>query len=183
VEDAVDGDRVHRHLGAVDVLLGDEAAVPGSRERGLDRRRQLRVGADEGEPALALPVGRLDDAGRRRHAEQARVRHPLRGEALALALLRGREHGGGSVDRVRQSHPLGDPRRDPDRPVRSRRDDAVDVLRTREPVDVLLVLGRDERALVGPAEPGRAGVAIDGDHVEVTLARRAEEPDLRRACA
>ena len=48
-----------------------------------------------------------------------------------------------------------------------------------EPVDARLVLRRDERALVRVGEAGRGRIAIDGDHEEVALARRAQEPDLR----
>ena len=85
MEDAVDGDRVDGHLGAVDVLLDDVGAVPGGLERRLDRGRQLGFGAHEGQPALPLTVGRLDDAGRDGLVEQPRLRDPGRGEALPLA--------------------------------------------------------------------------------------------------
>ena len=80
---------------------------------------------------------------------------------------------------MRQAEPLGDARGDPDGPVGAGRDDPVDVLGAREPVDAGLVLGRDERALVRVGEAGRRRVAVDGDHEEAALARRAQEPDLR----
>ena len=42
-----------------------------------------------------------------------------------------------------------------------------------------LVLRGDERPLVRVCEAGRGGIAIDRDHEQVALARRAQEPDLR----
>ena len=111
--------------------------------------------------------------------EQPRLRDAGRGEALALPRLRRRERGGRAVDRMRQAEPLGDARRDADRPVGAGRDDPVDVLGAGEPVDARLVLGRDERALVRVGEAGRRRVAVDRDHEEAALARRAQEPDLR----
>ena len=46
-----------------------------------------------------------------------------------------------------------------------------------------LVLGRDDRAAVRVTEPGRVGIAVDGDHVQVALVRGGEQPELRRARA
>ena len=84
---------------------------------------------------------------------------------------------------MRQAEALGDPRRDPDRPVGSRRDDPVDLARPGEPLDPRLVLGRDHRALVGEGEPGGERVAVDGDHREVAGRRGLEQAELRRAGA
>jgi hypothetical protein len=47
----------------------------------------------------------------------------------------------------------------------------------------VLVLGRDDRAAVRVAEPGRVGIAVDGDDVEVAPPRRREETELCRARA
>jgi hypothetical protein len=107
------------------------------------------------------------------------LRHARLGEALPLPRFRRRQRRGGAVDRVRQRQPLGDACGDADGPVRARRDDPVHVLGPREPVDAGLVLGRDDRALVRIREPGCRRVAVDGDHEEIALARRAEQPDLR----
>ena len=84
------------------------------------------------------------------------------------------------VDRVRQAHPRGDAGRDRDRPVDPRRDDAVHLLRLREPLDAELVLGRDDRPPVGEPEAGRRRVAVDRDDEQPALARRREQPELRR---
>ena len=80
---------------------------------------------------------------------------------------------------MRQPEPRGDARGDPDGPVDPRRDDPVDALGLGEPLDAVLVLGRDDRAAVGVPEPGRVGIAVDRDHVQVALARRGEQPELR----
>jgi hypothetical protein len=84
---------------------------------------------------------------------------------------------------MRQAEVLGNPRRDPDGPVGSRRDDPVDLTRPRETLDPGLVLGRDHRALVGEGEPGGERVAIDRDHREVAGRRSLEQAELRRARA
>ena len=84
---------------------------------------------------------------------------------------------------MRQAEPLGDARRDADRPVGARRDDPVDLARPREPLDPRLVLGRDERPVVGEREAGRRGVAVGGDDVEAARPRRLEQAELRRAGA
>ena len=85
---------------------------------------------------------------------------------------------------MRQADPARDPGRDPDGPVRPGRDDPVDVPRTREPVDRVLVLGREDRPLVREGEPDRLGVAVDRDHEDVLSGpRRLEQPELRGAGA
>ena len=170
VEAAVDRERVDGDLAAVDELLDQEAAAARGCERLLDGVRKGGGVLDEGEAALALPVGRLDDAG---EAELARggQRIVLRAaDAVARAAARPASAkrsrwrsfevesvADAGVERVRQAEPLGDPRRDPDRPVDPRRDDPVDALGFGQPVDPRLVLGRDDRAPVGEAEPGAAG--------------------------
>jgi hypothetical protein len=80
---------------------------------------------------------------------------------------------------MRKAEPGRDARRDRDREVDARRDDAVDSLGAGEPVDGRLVLDGDDRAPVGEAEPGRERVAIDGDDVEAPLVRGLEQPELR----
>ena len=87
------------------------------------------------------------------------------------------------VDRMRQAEPLRDAGRDADRPVGARRDDPVDRRGPREPLDPRLVLGGDDRPLVGQREAGRGRVAVGGDHVEAPGARRLEQAELRRAGA
>jgi hypothetical protein len=84
---------------------------------------------------------------------------------------------------MRQAEVLGDPRRDPDGPVGSGRDDPVDLARLREPLDPGLVLGRDHRTLVGEGEPGGERVAVDRDHGQVAGRRGLEQAELGRAGA
>ena len=179
VEDAVDRHGLDGHLRAVDVLLDDVRTVPGGFDRRLDRRRELRFGANERQPPLALTVGSLDDAGRHRLVEQARLRDSGSGEALPLPRLGGYERRGRLVDRVRKPETRRDPGGDADRPVGSRRDDPVDALGTGKAVDSRLVLGGDERPLVRVREAGCRRIAIDGDHEEVALAGGAQKADLR----
>ena len=180
VEDAVDRHGLNGHLGAVDVLLDDVRTVARGLDRRLDRGRELLVGAHERQPALALAVGSLDDAGRDRLFEHARLRHTGDGQALPLPGLRGHERRGRLVDRMRKPETRRHPRGDAHRPVRPGRDDPVDRLRTRKAVDGRLVLGGDERTLVRIREARRRGIAIDRDHEELSLARRAQEADLGR---
>ena len=184
---AVARDGVHRQLRAVDQLLDEDAAAAGLGHRRLDGGCELGRLADEREPALALPVGRLDDAGERDRGiadrERPRLNDACGGEPLALARLRRREHGRGAADRMRQAEVLGNPRRDPDGPVGSRRDDPVDLAGLRETLDPGLVLGRDHRALVGEGESGGERVAVDRDHREVAGRRGLEQAELRRARA
>ena len=101
-------------------------------------------------------------------------------EALALTHLRRGQHRRLGRERMGQPAPGSDARRDSHGPVDPGRDQAVDPLRFDEPVDSLLVLGGDDRAAVGVAEAGRVGIAVDGDHVQVALAGRGEQPELRR---
>ena len=58
---------------------------------------------------------------------------------------------------MRQHQPLGDARRDTDGPVGAGRDDPVDVLGPREPVDVGLVLVETSARLSAYAKPGADG--------------------------
>ena len=85
---------------------------------------------------------------------------------------------------MRDPHPLGDARRDADRPVRAGRDDPVDVTCAGEPLDAVLVLGRQHRSLVGEREADRQRIAVDGDHVQVAARPRGlEQTELGRARA
>ncbi len=119
VEDAVDRDRLDGHLGAVDVLLDDVDAVPRGVDRRLDRGRELLLGAHEGQPALALAVGSLDDARRHRLFERSRLRDSGGGEALPLPRLGRHERRGRRVDRMGQARAAPPPA--PPRPPASRR--------------------------------------------------------------
>ena len=159
-EAAVDRDGVDGHLRPFDVLLDEHRAAAGlARARSRAPRRARRASA-RAQPALALPVGRLDDDGERelrapRVELAARAARRPRRTPPAGAPSTSRSTAVRRGDRMRQADPLGDPRGDPDRPVGARRDDAVDLARPREPVDRLLVLGRDDRALVGEREARR----------------------------
>ncbi|MBA2293571.1 MAG: hypothetical protein H0W16_00400 [Actinobacteria bacterium] len=84
---------------------------------------------------------------------------------------------------MREAEPRRDTRRDPDRPVRPRRDDPGDIARTRQAIDRLLVLGGDEGVLVREREPDRSRIAVRRDHLEVAAGLRGlEQPELGRAC-
>ena len=61
--------------------------------------------------------------------------------------------------------------------------DAVDPLRGGEPVDLGLVLDRDDRAAVGEAEAGRGRVAVDGDDEQAAVAGGLEQAELPGARA
>ena len=113
----------------------------------------------------------------------ARVGDACLGETLALPELRGGQDGGGRADRVRDHLALGDPRRDRDRPVDARRDQAVDPLRGGEAVDLGLVLDRDDRAAVGESEARRGRVAVDGNDEQAAVTGGLEETELTRASA
>ena len=85
---------------------------------------------------------------------------------------------------MREPDALRDAGRDPDGPVGPGRDDPVDVPRAGEPVDRLLVLRGDDRALVGEGEAGCLRVAVDRDHLQVVpSAGRFEQPELGGPCA
>jgi hypothetical protein len=68
---------------------------------------------------------------------------------------------------MREADSLRDPGGDPDRPVRARRDEPVDLARAGEAVDGLLVLGGEDSAIVGQREADGLRVAVDSDHVQV----------------
>jgi hypothetical protein len=189
-EPASDGERVHGDLAPGDELLDQHHAGAGLAEGELECVVELALPPDEHEPLLTLAVRRLDHArvaeagggrarllpGRADHMPG--VRNACLGELLALPELRGREDSRRRIDRVRKSEPFGDPGRDRNRPVDSRRDDPVDPLGRREPVDLRLVLDRDDRAAVGEPKSGGGRVAVDGDDEEVPLAGRLEQAEL-----
>jgi hypothetical protein len=85
---------------------------------------------------------------------------------------------------VRDPDALRDPCRNPDRPIRAGRDEAIDRASAREPLDCLLVLGREHGPLVGEWEADRLRVPVDRDHVHVAARPRGlEETELSGACA
>jgi hypothetical protein len=106
------------------------------------------------------------------------MRDAGRGQPLALAKLRGRDLRDRRRERMRDREPLGRPRRDRDRIVDSRGDDAVDELGGGQPVDGGLVFHGHDRPPVGEAEPGGERIAVDGDDVQIAVAGRLEQPEL-----
>ena len=187
-EAAVDRERVHRHLAA-----RERAPRRGRRSTATRASASANASAScdssrhEHEPFLALAVGRLDDA---RVAEPGRCRRRLleassrrRGAGAGTPAsanrsrwrqLRRREHGRRRVDAgaaaraarrsARRSRPAS---RSPARSMPSIRSAVA------EPVDLRLVLDRDDRPPVGEAEARRGRIAVGGDHVEVPCARAA----------
>ena len=81
---------------------------------------------------------------------------------------------------MRQREPLRDAGGGRDGMVGAGRDDPVDVLGAREPVDRRLVLDRDDRAAVGVAEARRGGVAVGRHDGQAAPPRRREDAELRR---
>ncbi len=104
-------------------------------------------------------------------------------EAFALAELGDAKRGHVRGKRVANPEPFGDARRDRDRPVDARRDDAVDPFGLGERRDRRLVLGRDDGAPVCVLEAERLRVAVAGDDEDVALTRGAEQTELSRARA
>src|ERR671925_669041 len=149
-ETAPDREGIDRHLGPLDELLDERD--PGARglEGARDSRGEILGPRDEGQSPLPLPQ------------------------------LRDRERSRGGRERMGKPQVVGDPRRDADRPVGARSDDAGDVRRAGEPLDCRLVFRGQDRAPVRVPEAGSAGIAIDGDHVEAALLGGAEQADLRR---
>ena len=84
---------------------------------------------------------------------------------------------------MRQRESLGNTCGDRHRPVDPRRNQPLDPLGTGQPLDARLVLGREDRAPVGVAEPRRRRIAVDRDHMQVTRPRCGQEAELRRARA
>ena len=186
---AVARERVHRHLGALDVLLDEHASSARLGGRLGERGVELLPAADEPEAPLPLPVGRLDDARERQRRVVRRRTTRAWGTPAAANASRWRSFDVASAP-TRASIGCGipdalrDPCRDPDRPVRARRDDAVDVASAGEPLDALLVLGREHRPLVGEREADRLRVPVDRDHLHVAARPRGlEETELGGACA
>ena len=84
---------------------------------------------------------------------------------------------------MRQPEPGCHPCCDAHGPVGARRDDPVGSLCACETLDRLLVLGRDERPLVGEREPGCARVGVGSDHEQIAGPGRLEQAELSRAGA
>ena len=164
----------------LDQLLDQADPDPRGPQRRLHRCAQLPRRAHERAGAAALAVGRAHEAGhsdhlvRRGHHLPACLRHSRLGKPLALAQLRGREHGGLRRERVRQAQPRRDPRRRADRRVRAGADHAVDALRLGQSLERGLVVHGDDRPPVGVGESGSGGVAIDRDHEQPAGARSFE---------
>src|SRR5262249_5362648 len=164
-------------------------------EREPERGLELLLLPDEDEPLLPLAVGSLDDArvaeaGRgaaglidRPADDVARMRYAGLGEPLALPELRGRGDGGGGVEGGGEHRACGDRGGERNGPVDARGDDPVDAPRGGEPVDLRLVLDRDDRPTVGEPEPGRSRVTVDGDDEQPTVAGGFEEAELAGARA
>ena len=176
---SVGRERVHRHLATGNMLLHDQRRRARRVERDANRLLHLLRGTHEREPTLSLAVRRLDDTGKtdascglrrlgRARADLVRrLGHTGLREPLPLTQFRRRERGGLRGDRMPQSQALGHPSSDRHGPVDPGRDQPVNVLGAREPLDSGLVLGRDDRAAVGVPESGRRRVAIDRDHVQL----------------
>ena len=182
-EAAPDRERVDRHLLPRHELLDEALARARDAQGLLDRPRQVARRVDEREASLPLAVRCLDDArkpegtrsgGRALRGAGERVaglRYPRLREPLALAQLRDRERGGVGVERMPKPEAIREPSRDRHRPVDPGRYDPVDGIRAREPVEALLVLGRDDRAPVRVLEARGGGVAVAGDHEQAALPR------------
>src|SRR5690348_9317373 len=150
-----------------------------------------------GEPDRALPhaVRRLDDAripelarggcglGRCAARDRAGLGEAGGGEALALPQLGHGERRRLRLQRMRDAEALRDPGGDPDRVIGAGRDEAVHLLRAREPVDRRLVLDRDDRPPVGVAEARRRRVAVGRDDRQPAPPGGGEDSELRRAGA
>ena len=190
MEHAVRREPVDGHLRPLDELFDEARAGARALDRRSDRCFQLFGSAHEREPALALPIWRLQhawvsDLGRRRpggrdiHGDRrTRLGDARLGEPLPLPDLGHGEGGGLGRDRVREPEPSCEPGRDRHRPVDSRCHDPIRKLGAGEAVESFLVLGRDDGAAIGVGEAGRRGVAIARDHEEPALAGGGEQPEL-----
>jgi hypothetical protein len=190
IEVSAHRERVDGELRSGDELL-DEHDLPTRRgQRRLERLGHVLCRRDHGQSALALSVRWLD------HAWEAELDRSLLGvcrggadpesvvrnagicEPLALAKLRNRRQchlrRQGMRDVLARRHAGGEA----DREVDARRDDAVHLLRSGEPVDRVLVLDGDDRAPVCVAEAWSRGIAVDGDDVDASLLRRLQQPEL-----
>ena len=178
-----DRDGVDGQLRPVDQLLDERTATTGLGCCRLDRRGQAGALVDERQSSLALAVGCLDDTRKRDlrigRRERLRLQDAGRGEALALPRLGRREHCRRAVDRVRHAEVLCDPGGDPDGPVGAGRDEPVHRAGASEPLDGLLVLGRDHGALGREGEARSERIAIDGDHRQIARTCSLEQAELR----
>jgi hypothetical protein len=73
---------------------------------------------------------------------------------------------------------LCDAGRDPHRPVDSRRDETVDVLRSGESSDPAFILGGQDRAPIRVTEAWSGGIPIDRDDVQTAPARSGQRAQL-----
>ena len=191
MEDAAGREGVDRDLRPLDELLDKNVTAPREGAGRGDRRPELGVRADEREPALALAIGGLDDAGRanRRGRSSRRSELPPRLgntgvlEAPPLPQLRDGLGRGLGVERVRETEMGSDPGRDHDRPVDSGHNDPIDALRAGQPLDTDLVLVRHKRTTVRKLESDRSRVAVAGDDEERPPPRGAKKTELRRSRA
>ena len=144
-------------------------------------------------PSLTLAIRCLDDAreaelaGARRRAPPASrqsawraAEPPPRRTARAGAASRPRARQCRARAGARSPRRCGEPRRDRHRPVDPGRDDPVEQLGAREPVEAFLVLGGHDRAPVRVLEARGGGIAVAGDHEQAALPCGPKEPELRR---
>ncbi len=194
-EPAADDVRVHRHRAKAGQFLDEAVVAARLGERARGRSGELVGRPRETDGAFAEVVRRLDDErvaelarGRRgfgggAHGDRPRLREACGGEPLALPELRDGERRRLRLHRVRQAEPLRDARRDADGVVGAGGDEAVHVLRAREPVDGGLVLDRDDRPPVGVSESRSGRVAVGRDEGQSPPPGGGEDSELRRAGA
>jgi hypothetical protein len=82
---------------------------------------------------------------------------------------------------MRKVEACGDPGRNGNGPVDSRRDDTLHPLGGRQHPDGRLVLRGYNRSAVDELEAGRGRIAVTGDDVEIALACSAQKSELGRA--
>ena len=186
VEDAVDREGVDGHLRAVDV------APRRCRHRSARRSiaasiaaGELVLGAHERQPALALAVGRLDDARRPARRPPRSVDAAQRGCGTPAAAKRSR------CATWTSRAPRSPRRSDAEAPSRAAtraatptgqsmpgRDDPVDALGAGEAVDRRLVLGRDDRP---PVRVARSRAPTGSRSTAITKSSRSRAARAARA--
>ena len=194
-ERAGEDEAVHGDAAQPGQLLDEAVVAARLRERARGGGAELGGRARKAHGALAAAVRRLDDdreaelgggarrLGGRAAGDRPRLREAGRREPLALAQAGDGERGRLRLQRVRQAEPLRDAGRDADGVVGAGRDEPVDLLGAREPVDRRLVLDRHDRPPVGVAEPGGGRVAVGRDEGQAAAAGRGQDPELGRAGA